>query len=101
MRVDATEFERPFRPVGKSAKDRQPIRNYHFVALAHRLQNLAAGKDAGDVTEPMLQDLRRKSPASRAFSPLISIRCRQCAGASGSNKRTVKLCSRDMMRTAE
>src|SRR6476620_11277662 len=100
MRVDATEFERPFHSVGKSAKDRQPIRNYYFVALAHWLQNSPAGKDAGDVTKPMLQDLRinpqRQGIKTAHFDPLSPMRRRV-----GIEKRTVQALQSQIVQTAK
>jgi tetratricopeptide (TPR) repeat protein len=69
-------------------------------ALAHRLQNLPAGEDAGDVTKPMLQDLcvnpQRQGIEAAHFDALPPMRRRV-----GIEKRAVQALQPQIVRTAK
>src|SRR5205814_5058274 len=79
-RVDSAEFQDAFRAVLETAENGEQIRNDNFVPLADPVQDFAAGKDAGDIAEPALEDFdvntERENVETANLNPLPPMRRR-------------------------
>src|SRR5260370_22643849 len=79
-RIDAAELKDAFGAIFKLAKDGQQIGNDHVVALPDWIDNFSTREDAGDVSEPALQDLdvnpQRENIQPTKLDPLPPMRWR-------------------------
>src|SRR5260370_15040176 len=78
--IDAAELEEAFGAICKLAKDGQQIGNDPVVALPDWIDNFSTREDAGDVSEPALQDLdvnpQRENIQTTKLDPLSPMRWR-------------------------
>src|SRR6266404_5994669 len=71
--INSAELQHAFRAILKTALNREQIGNDHTVAFSNRTNDFTAREDAGDVTEPTLQNFDVNSQRERVESANLNL----------------------------